>query len=76
MRTLTLVFLALLLMGCGSEDEPYLAAGPPIDPSCRDAGRAGARMFRACYKPLLTGQPQPVAKERHGKLQVSESNGP
>jgi hypothetical protein len=75
-RTLTLVARALPLAGCGTEDEPYLAAGPPIDANCRDAGRAGGRVFRACYKPRLAGQPEPAATERHGKLQVSEANGP
>jgi hypothetical protein len=75
-RTLALAVAVLVFAGCGDEDKPYFAAGPPMDPNCQDAGRAGARVFRACYRPQLTGQPAPSAGERHGRLEVSEANGP
>jgi hypothetical protein len=63
----------LVLAGCG-EERPYLAPGPPLDPSCRDAGRAGPTAFRVCYRPQLSGQP-PSATERHGRLEMSLANG-
>jgi hypothetical protein len=65
----------LVLAGCGGEERPYLAAGPPLDPNCQDAGRSGTSAFRVCYRPQLSGQ-APAAAERHGRLQVSEANGP
>ena len=74
MRGLVLAAAVLVLAGCG-EERPYLAAGPPLDPNCRDAGRAGASAFRVCYRPQLSGQ-APAAAESHGRLQVSEANGP
>ena len=74
MRALVLAAAVLLLAGCG-EERPYLAAGPPLDPNCQDAGRAGQSAFRVCYRPLLSRQVRSAA-ERHGRLQVSQANGP
>ena len=65
----------LVLAGCGGEERPYLAAGPPLDPNCQDAGRSGRSAFRVCYRPQLSRQ-APAAAERHGRLQVSEANEP
>jgi hypothetical protein len=64
----------LLLSGCG-EERPYFADEPPIDRNCQEAGRAGTRVYRACYEPQHAVQTNPLPK-RHGRLEVSESNGP
>lgn len=72
MRAPAVALLALVLAGCGAEEKPFFAPGPPIDPNCADAGRAGNRVYRTCYRPPTTA----AAGERHGRLEVSVANGP